>query len=83
MVGGTIVTDNKYSKYEVARMIGSRALQLSMGAPMLIKMSEDDLMKVKFNVREIAKKEFAAGVLPITVRRPLPRTRRKVEATPA
>ena len=32
-----------YTKYEKARMIGSRALQLSMGAPFLLKMEEKDL----------------------------------------
>mgnify|MGYP001562150738 CR=1 FL=1 len=72
-----MVEIEKYSKYEVARMIGSRALQLSMGAPMLVKLSEKDLEGLKYNVREIAKREFAEGVLPITVRRPLPRTRKK------
>ena len=60
-----------YTKYEKARMIGSRALQLSMGAPFLIKLSEDDLEKIKFNPIEIALLEFDEGVLPITVRRPL------------
>ena len=60
-----------YTKYEKARMIGSRALQLSMGAPSLIKLSEDDLEKIKFNPIEIALLEFDEGVLPITVRRPL------------
>jgi DNA polymerase-1 len=36
----------KYSKYEKARMIGSRALQLSMGAPFLVKLSEEELQKL-------------------------------------
>ncbi len=60
----------KYTKYEKARMIGSRALQLSMGAPFLAKLSEEDLQKLKFNPIEIALKEFEEGVLPITVKRP-------------
>jgi len=60
------------TKYEKARMLGSRALQLAMGAPFLVKLSEADLEKMKYNLVEIAKKEFDAGVLPITVRRPLP-----------
>lgn len=59
-----------YTKYERARMIGSRALQLSMGAPFLLKLSQEDLEKIKFNPIEIAIKELEAGILPITIRRP-------------
>ncbi|HLC81383.1 MAG TPA: DNA-directed RNA polymerase subunit K [Candidatus Nanoarchaeia archaeon] len=60
----------KYTKYEKARMIGSRALQLAMGAPFLLKLSSDDLDKLKFNPIELALQEFEAGILPITVKRP-------------
>jgi len=63
----------EYSKYEKARMIGSRALQLGMGAPVLIKMPEKELEKIGFNPIEIAKREFDAGVLPLTVKRPFPK----------
>ena len=62
----------KYTKYEVARLIGSRALQLSMGAPILIKISDKEMVKLKYNPISIAKKEFEEDVLPITVKRPLP-----------
>ena len=62
------VTD--FTKYEKARMIGSRALQLSMGAPFLVKLSEKDLEKLKYDPIEIAMREFEEGVLPITVKRP-------------
>ena len=62
----------KYSKYEKARIIGSRALQLSMGAPILVKMDEKELEKVRFNMVEIAKREFAAGAIPIAVKRQMP-----------
>ena len=62
-----------YTKYEKARMIGSRALQISMGAPFLVKLKEADLKKVKYNPVEIAKLEFNEGLLPITIRRPLPK----------
>jgi DNA-directed RNA polymerase subunit K/omega len=62
------ITD--YTKYETARMIGSRALQLSMGAPFLVKLSVEELEKVKYDPIEIALKELKEGVLPITVRRP-------------
>lgn len=63
----------KHTKYETARMIGSRALQISMGAPFLVKMSEKDLEKIGYNPIEIAKKELDAGVIPISIRRPTAR----------
>ncbi|MBW2975610.1 DNA-directed RNA polymerase subunit K [Candidatus Woesearchaeota archaeon] len=62
----------RYTKYEMARILGARALQISMGAPFLIKLGEKDLEGIKFNPVEIAKKEFKEGVIPITVRRPYP-----------
>ena len=73
----------KHTKYEIARMIGSRALQISMGAPFLVKLSEKDLEAIGFNPIEIAKKEYDAGVLPIAVRRPLPKRAEKKEAAAA
>lgn len=63
----------KYTKYEIARMIGSRALQISMGAPFMVKLSQEDLEKISYNPVEIAKIEFEKGVLPLTVKRPLPK----------
>ena len=60
----------EYTKYEKARMIGSRALQISMGAPFLLKISNEELAKIKYDVIEIAVMEFDEGILPITVRRP-------------
>lgn len=61
-----------YTKYEKARIVGARALQLSMGAPMLIKMDKKGLEKIKYRPVEIAKMEFDLGILPITIKRPLP-----------
>jgi DNA-directed RNA polymerase subunit K len=52
-------------------MVGSRALQLSMGAPFLVKLSVKDLESMKYGPIEIAIREFDEGVLPITVKRPL------------
>lgn len=57
----------KYTKYEVARIIGARALQLSMGAPFLIKRPEG-----VFDTLVLAKTEYDKGVLPITIKRPAP-----------
>lgn len=62
----------KYTKYEKARMIGSRALQISQGAPFLVKLGEKDLERIKYNPIEIATIEFDKGLLPITVKRPFP-----------
>ena len=64
-------TEVEFTKYEKARMIGSRALQLSMGAPFLVKLSDEELKKIKYNPIEIAMKELDEGVMPITVKRPV------------
>jgi len=59
-----------YSKYEMARIIGARALQISMGAPFMVKLSEKDLEKIHYNPVEIAKLEFEKDAIPITVKKP-------------
>ena len=71
--------DENYTKYETARILGARALQISMGAPFLIKLEEKDLESLNYNPVEIAKKEFKEGVIPITVRRPFPESVKKVQ----
>jgi DNA-directed RNA polymerase subunit K len=63
----------EFTKYEKARMLGSRALQIAMGAPFLVKLEEKDLKKIAYSPLEIAKLEFKEGVIPLTVRRPLPK----------
>jgi len=63
----------EYTKYEVARILGARALQLSMNAPRLLRMEKNELEKIKYDPLKIAELEFKAGVLPITVRRPMPK----------
>ena len=65
--------EKEYTKYEKARMLGSRALQIAMGAPFLIKLDKQDLKKIKYSTIEIAKLEFEKGVIPITIKRPLPK----------
>lgn len=66
------MSEEKYTKFEVARMLGSRALQISMGAPFLVKLSEKQLEELSFNPIEIAKLELEQDALPLTVKRPLP-----------
>ncbi|MBN2231132.1 MAG: DNA-directed RNA polymerase subunit K [Candidatus Thorarchaeota archaeon] len=56
------------TKYEKARIIGARALQISMGAPVMIDVS---------NIQNVgrfgfAEEELRSGILPMTVRRTLP-----------
>jgi len=60
----------KYTKYEVARIIGARALQLSMGAPFMLKLPDKKLQEIHYNPIEIAKLEFEQDLIPITVKRP-------------
>ena len=64
---------DKFSKYEVARILGARALQIAMNAPLLIKLSKEDLEKVKYDALKIAEIEFESSVLPISVKRPFPK----------
>ena len=68
-----------HTKYEKARMIGSRALQISQGAPFLVKLNKKELENVKYNPIEIATMEFDKGLLPITVKRPLPKKKEENE----
>ena len=60
------------TKYEKARIVGARALQIAMGAPILMKVKNDEIKKMSYNPVEIAKKEFENKLLPITIKRPLP-----------
>jgi len=53
----------EYDRFEKARVIGARALQLKMGAPVLIHVKGD------ISALEIAKQEFDKAVIPITVKR--------------
>lgn len=62
----------EFTKYEKARILGARGLQISMDAPLLIKISEDELISINHDPLKIAEQELASGVLPITVNRPLP-----------
>jgi len=54
----------QYTRFEKARIIGARALQIAMGAPILISVPKDMIDPV-----EIAMKEFEKDVIPLTVKR--------------
>ena len=62
----------EYTKYEKARIIGSRALQLSMGAPLLVNLDEKGLEAIRYNPVEIAKLEFNAGLIPMAIKKHFP-----------
>jgi DNA-directed RNA polymerase subunit K/omega len=61
-----------FTKYERARILGARALQLAMNAPLLIKLSAEDLEKINYDVLKIAEVELDSGVLPISINKPFP-----------
>jgi DNA-directed RNA polymerase subunit K len=52
----------QYNRYEKARIIGARALQVSYGAPVLVDTDQTEPIL-------IAAEEYDAGVLPFTVHR--------------
>ncbi|MFA5453059.1 MAG: DNA-directed RNA polymerase subunit K [Candidatus Methanomethylophilaceae archaeon] len=54
----------KYTRFEKARIIGARALQISFGAPVLVDYPADMLDPI-----DIAMLEYERGVVPITVTR--------------
>jgi DNA-directed RNA polymerase subunit K len=54
-----------YTRFERARIIGSRALQISRGAPPMIKTEKADPV-------QIAEAEFEEGVIPLDVKRKMP-----------
>lgn len=56
---------DRLTRFEVARILGARALQISLGAPILVKTEEKDPIK-------IAKLEFKTNIVPITIKRRLP-----------
>ena len=61
-----------FTKYERARILGARALQIAMNAPLLIKISQDDLEKIKFDALKIAETELNSNILPISIKKPFP-----------
>jgi DNA-directed RNA polymerase subunit K len=54
----------KHTRFEKARIIGARALQLNMGAPPLLKKRGNLL-----SVVEMAETEYGMGLIPINAKR--------------
>ncbi len=57
----------KITRFEKARIVGARSLQISMGAPILIEVDTSLTSPI-----DIALRELEVGILPMTVRRTLP-----------
>ena len=57
----------KLTRFERARIVGARALQISLGAPILASISDTVIDPIDIAVVELREK-----VLPITIRRTLP-----------
>lgn len=57
----------KLTRFERARIAGARALQISLGAPILVELPENISDPI-----DIALIEIRENVLPITIRRTLP-----------
>ena len=69
-----IVEDfKKYTKYEIARVIGTRALQIALGSPIFL--TNEDIKNKSFI--EIAEMEFKKGSMPLTIVRVYPERRTK------
>jgi DNA-directed RNA polymerase subunit K len=58
------VNNVDYTRFEKARIVGARALQLSMGAPPLIEMPPEVRNPVQVSMRE-----YEANAIPLTVQR--------------
>ncbi len=55
------------TRYEKARIVGARALQISFGAPILVDKPKDMIDPIK-----IAQEELKSKILPLTIRREYP-----------
>ena len=64
--------EEQFTKYERARILGARALQIAMNAPLLIKINQEDLEKIKFDALKIAEVELNSDILPISIKKPFP-----------
>jgi DNA-directed RNA polymerase subunit K/omega len=71
------MNSNEFTKYERARILGARALQIAMNAPLLIKINKEDLEKIRFDALKIAEIELNSDILPISVRRPMPKKKKE------
>ena len=66
------MNSQQFTKYEQARILGARALQIAMNAPLLIKITPEDLEKIKYDALKIAEVELKSRILPISIKKPFP-----------
>ncbi len=59
----------KLTKYEKARILGARSLQIALGAPILIKLTKKQIEDLAYNTLEIAELELEKGAIPMAVKR--------------
>lgn len=62
-----LIGPRKLTRFEKARVVGARALQIALGAPVLVDVDPGSLSPI-----DIAMQELEAGALPISIRRTLP-----------
>jgi len=67
------MAERTFTRYEISRILGARALQIAMNAPLLIKIDKDDLERINYDALKIAEIELNSGILPISVNRPFPK----------
>jgi len=58
---------DRLTRFEVARIVGARALQVALGAPILVDVEEN-----KYDPIKVAEEEFKANKIPMTIKRTLP-----------
>lgn len=63
----------EFTKYEKTRIIGARALQVAMDAPILKEFKKGELEEMNYDSIKIAEEEFSSNVLPITIVQPMPK----------
>ena len=66
-VSAQLIGPKKLTRFERARIVGARALQISMGAPVLLDVPESLKSPI-----ELAELELQEEALPISIRRSLP-----------
>lgn len=63
----TMIGPPKLTRFEKARVVGARAMQISMGAPVLLDVDVKETSPIAIALMELREK-----VLPISIRRSLP-----------
>lgn len=65
--------DDRLTRFEVARLVGARSLQIALGAPVLVSAENKIVSPI-----DMAKLEFKYGIIPITIKRTMPSGEEKI-----